>query len=172
MSSWSYPHVLRRLPAPSTLTFRQACSVTPISISSRSFRGSHKTRPSGLQRTVSMSRKRRSINSRESKRMWLPGSAAAGSPSASPARLMSRATPVRPGQWRDKGSLTFLPKEHAAYLPGPGFKATKKDLTPRARSRYDDPLSSIGCHTSMAARAPARPRERSSSSAREDSSSL
>ena len=57
--------------------------------------------------------------------------AVAGSPSASLALSMCRATPVAPGKWRDKGELTFLPKEHAAYLPGPGFKATKKDLSQR-----------------------------------------
>ena len=51
--------------------------------------------------------------------MGLPGSAVAGSPSASPARSMCRPPPVAPGLWRDKGELTFLPKEHAADKKGP-----------------------------------------------------
>ena len=52
--------------------------------------------------------------------------------------------PVAPGQWGNKGEQIFMPKEHAAYLAKPDFicsEATKKDLTPSAGPRHDDPLS-------------------------------
>ena len=46
---------------------------------------------------------------------------------------------IAPAQWRDKGESLYMPKEHAAYLAKPDYKATKRDLTPRTAPRHDDP---------------------------------
>ncbi|MEW8685623.1 MAG: hypothetical protein AB2556_07425 [Candidatus Thiodiazotropha sp.] len=65
-------------------------------------------------------------------------------------------SPVAPAQWRDMGEKLYMPQEHAAYLAEPAFMATKRDLPPSTAPRHDDP------------EAAARPRERSSSSARKN----
>ena len=48
---------------------------------------------------------------------------------------------IAPAQWRVKGESLYMPMEHAAYLAKPDYKATKRDLTPSAAPRRDDPLT-------------------------------
>ena len=48
---------------------------------------------------------------------------------------------IAPAQWRNKGESLYMPMEHAAYLAGPDYKATKKDLPPSAVPPHDDALS-------------------------------
>ena len=76
--------------------------------------------------TDSMSRKRRSINSRESKSMWLPGSAAAGSTSASPASLMSRATTGCPLPVALQKRADLLAQGACGQSPRAGIQSYKK----------------------------------------------
>ena len=42
---------------------------------------------------------------------------------------------IVPAQWRDKGESLYMLMEHAAYLAGPDYKATKKDLPPSSAPR-------------------------------------
>ncbi|MEW8689374.1 MAG: hypothetical protein AB2556_26420 [Candidatus Thiodiazotropha sp.] len=59
-----------------------------------------------------------------------------------------------------------MPQEHAAYLAEPAFVATKRGLPPSTAPPNDDPLSRHALSYLNGGWAAARPRERSSSSAR------
>ena len=79
---------------------------------------------------------------------------------------------IAPAQWCDKGESLYMPMEHAAYLSKPDYKATKRDLTPSTAPRHDDPLTRHQLSYLNGRRgAAAKPRERSSSSVPETSSS-
>ncbi|MEW8688559.1 MAG: hypothetical protein AB2556_22325 [Candidatus Thiodiazotropha sp.] len=50
-------------------------------------------------------------------------------------------SPVAPAKRRDKGEKLYMSKKHGAYLAGPAFVATKRDLPPSTAPRHEDPLS-------------------------------
>ena len=81
-------------------------------------------------------------------------------------------SPVAPGQWRDKGEQIFMPQEHAAYIAKPDYIATKKTPPPPSTApRHDDPLSRHRFSYLNGGGGSGKPRERSSSSVPETSSS-
>ena len=151
MSSWSYPHILLRLPAPVHSPSGKRARLRPYQSHLDAFE-IHTRRGCQVAMDISMSRKRRSINSRESKRMWLPGSAVAGSPFASPARSMCRATPGRPWPvaWQRRADL--LAQGACGLSPRAGIQTNKKRTSLSAPRRATTiRCRGIGFHTSMAA---------------------
>ena len=101
-------------PRPSTLTFGQACSVMPISISFRCFLVAIRVA------TDSIYVQKTAVHKLEGRSIW--GSKEVQLRGALLLRLRVRCAvphPVAPGLWHDKGELTFLPKELAADKKGP-----------------------------------------------------